>query len=1153
MNAEILTVGTELLLGDILNSNSQFLSRELAVYGIDTLYQSTVGDNRERLESALSLALSRCDMVILTGGLGPTEDDLTRETVAKALNIPLVLHEESDARIQEYFRSTGKEYTENNRKQAMLPEGCTVFPNDHGTAPGCAVEREGQCVILLPGPPKELTPMFLSYVAPFLQRFSGETIRSHTVGVFGIPESAIDERLHDLMQSENSTLAPYAKDGEVQLRVTAKASTEAEADDLCRPMIDEICERLGAAVYGVDTGGLAKTVVDQLKERNKKIATAESCTAGLLSGKLTEIPGVSQVFECGIAAYSPEIKRQVLGVPEFVLETHGTVSPEAAGAMAAGARRVGGADIGIGITGVAGPDPSEGKEVGTVYVALADERRVWAKRIFTGGDVKDREQIRNAATLYALDMTRRYLEAYPGVMAGGQLLGKMQQPAPTPTRKPIPTMRGRHWIWLSLLLVLLVAAFVAVYALFLRPHQHNQEIKDLNEIYSLGLDWQGLADIEPGSVKYPDSMLSQFTGLYSINNDVRGWLVVEDTGISHPVVVDPSEGYYNGRNFYEETSVFGTLHVEVGTAITPHTPNRSLVIYGNNTQSGQMFSDLAGYTELAFLKEHPTVEFSTLYRENDYKVFAVILVQDGDESEDAFDFTVDEFKNEDAFLDYVAQLRLRSLFDTPVDIQEGDDLLLLTTPIEYSFSDARIVVAARRVRANENKENDLSKARLNKSVLMPSIWQEMQGSETTTGSTTGTTNASNATDPTTTTTKKPATTTTTKKPTETTMNEEPDSLIGETTTSHSASTSARPTVTRPPVEEQPPVTTPPAEGTVQGTVSEYEIMSYFVLKNNTNTTDDLEKDGLVCPTTKEELQRLVAQVVKSELGSSAAMVKSTEAQKAQAVVSYTYILWYNIQYNKPYACSLKALDIKNSATDKKIYDAVGEVLGVKLLDLSKASIEKQFCSTSYFAASGGYTASSNKVWTGRLPYAQSVVSKYDNAASYAKYGGMGKFEQTVTFTRAELYEAIRTWMQKNVLDKYDNYVVPEDQFKTEGNAAPLQVLSYDGDGTAGSGDAWNYVFHTNFYYVDARGNKKPLTGHNIRQALGLRSHAFRVAYDASTDIVTITTQGWGHGVGLSQMGAVGYANEEGWNYVQILRHYYSVTDSSQHQVVTPVW
>lgn len=1148
MNAEILTVGTELLLGDILNSNSQFLSRELAAYGINTLYQSTVGDNGERLESALILALSRCDLVILTGGLGPTEDDLTRETVAKVLELPLVFHEEINTRIRDYFERAGKEYTENNRKQAMLPEGCTVFQNDHGTAPGCAVEWQGKCVILLPGPPRELMPMFLTYAAPYLQRFSGVTIRSHTVGVFGIPESAVDEHLHDLMENDNPTLAPYAKDGEVLLRVTAKAESAEAADELCRPVIQEIRDRLGVAVYGVDTGGLARTVVELLKKRDVKIATAESCTAGLLSGKLTEIPGASQVFECGVSAYSAEIKHQVLGVPEALLEAQGTVSPDVAAAMARGARRVGDADIGIGITGVAGPDPSEGKEVGTVYVALADDRRVWVKRIFAGGEIKDREQVRNAATLYALDMARRYLEVYPGVMAGGQLLSRVSSPeVPTP-RKAVPNLKKWRWVWLALLMVLAVALMVFAYEKLLVPYQHAQETSGLQEIYGLGADWKGLSDGTQTVTTPPDGMLSQFAGLYSINDDVRGWLKVPGTDVNHPVVVEPSEGYYVGRSFYEETSVFGTLHLPVGTVISAQSTNRSLVISGNNTQDGNMFSDLAGYTELTYLKEHATVGFSTLYRENSYKVFAVVLVQDNDESESAFDYTRASFDSEEDFLTFVAELRQHSLFDTPVDIQEGDDLLLLTTSINYSFSDARIVVAARRVRANEDKENNLDKAHINKTVIMPSAWQMTPDSEETT---TGT--ASTATKkPTTTTTKKPTGSTTT---TETEANEEPDSLVGETTTASNTTTTQRPTVTRPADEDKDNgTTTPPVAGTVQGTKSEYEVMSYFVLKNSTNTTDDLKKDdGTVYPTTKEELQRLLAQLVKTELGSTSTMAKSTEAQKAQAVASYTYVLWYNASYGKPYACSLKAIDIKNSATDKKIYDAVGQVLGVKLLDLSKSSLEKQFCSTTYYAASGGNTASSNKVYQGTLAYAQSVESKYDNAASYAKYGGMGHFEETVTLTRTELYDQVRAWMKKNVTDKHSNYTVPEDQFTTADGEAPLRVLSYDGDGTAGTGDAWNYVFYTNFYYVDARGNKKPITGYNIRQALGLRSHAFRVTYDAATDAVSITTQGWGHGVGLSQMGAVGYANEEGWSYVQILTHYYSVTDTSDHKIVMPIW
>ena len=315
MNAEIITVGTELLLGDILNSNSQFLSQQLAVFGIPVLHQSTVGDNNDRLRQELEQAMKRSDLIVLTGGLGPTPDDLTRETVSDALGLPLTLHEESYARIVEYFHTTGKEMTENNRKQAMLPAGCTVFPNDHGTAPGCAVERYGQHIILLPGPPRELIPMFSDYVAPYLSNLSGGTIFSHTIGVFGVPESAVAERLADLLAGANPTVAPYAKEGEVVLRVTARAADEEAARAMCEPVVTEIRQRLGINVYGVDSGSLQKAVVQLLLEKKMKIATAESCTAGLLSGRLTEVPGASSVFECGIAAYSAEIKHNLLGVP----------------------------------------------------------------------------------------------------------------------------------------------------------------------------------------------------------------------------------------------------------------------------------------------------------------------------------------------------------------------------------------------------------------------------------------------------------------------------------------------------------------------------------------------------------------------------------------------------------------------------------------------------------------------------------------------------------------------------------------------------------------------------------------------------------------------------------------------------------------------
>ncbi len=1165
MNAEIISVGTELLLGDIVNSNSQFLARELAVYGVDTLYQSTVGDNRERLQQAIELALSRCDMVVLTGGLGPTEDDLTRETAAQCLGLPLVLHEESDRRIRAYFERTGKEYTENNQKQAMLPEGCIVFPNDHGTAPGCAIEQDGHCVVLLPGPPRELIPMFFEYVTPYLTRCSGGTIHSHTVGVFGVPEAAVDERLQDLMEGSNPTVAPYAKDGEVVLRITAKADTVEEANALCDPVIADIRERLGNAVYGVDAGGLAKRVVALLTEKEMKIATAESCTAGLLSGRLTEVPGVSAVFECGIAAYSKEIKHQMLGVPESVLEQRGAVSPETAGAMAVGARRAGGADIGIGITGVAGPDTSEGKAVGTVYVALADEKRVWVKKVFAGHGDEDREYIRNVATLYALDMSRRYLEALPGVMAGGQSLEQMQQEVLELTKEQNATVKKRRrrsllLRWMSALAALLLVVAFWAYVYVYIPYYNQKNYDELYQMYTQ-------AEVETEGW-YPSGLLTQFMTLYRNNDDVRGWLRIDDTRINYPVVVEPSLGYYEQHDFYKNSSSYGVPYLQTGTQVEQANMKRTLTIYGNNVGNRQMFSQLEEYTELSFLREHPNIEMNTIYQEGMYKIFAVLLVDDTDKDEYNYARTV--FEDEEEFAYHVAQLRVRSLFDTPVDVVEGDSLLLLTTPIDYGYDGARVVVAARRVRAGEDEKNDLSKARVNRSPKMPKGWVEANGGKTiasttvttvetiettteatTTEQTTTTTTKKTATTTTTTTTTTTVTTTTTKETT-TTTHTEGNELIGETTAPQTTIVPTTQVVTKPPVSDGTPNPVAPSEGTVQGTISEYDFLSYVAVKNSgAFSSFAADADGILRPKNKEQLQLLIAGIVKTELGSSSTMVNSTEAQKAQAVASYSYLLHYNT-HSGTYPFKVSAINLSNQ-WDKKIYDAVGEVVGVKLVNTSATSIPAMTLQTVYSASTGGYSASSNRVWTGGLAYAQSVVSLYDDATTNAKYGGVN-YVSTVTITRDELYQKIKSWFEVQFpKEKYPNYSMPEEQFTTASGQVPLRALSYDGDGTAGTGDAWNYVFHTNFYYVDGKGNQKPLTGFNMRNILGLRSHAFRTTYDEATQTVTITTQGWGHGVGLSQMGAVGYANEAGWSYVQILKHYYSVTNTSAHQIVMPIW
>jgi len=407
MNAEILCVGTELLLGDIVNTNAAYLARELAALGIGCYYQSVVGDNAGRLAESLRLALSRADMVITTGGLGPTYDDLTKETVAQHFGLPMELHQPSLDRMKAILERRGRPFTKNNEKQAYFPKGAHIFPNDQGTAPGLAIEQDGKIVIMLPGPPNEMTAMFQKQVRPYLESRSGRVLRSHTIHLFNIGESAVEDKLHQsMLDHQNPTIAPYAKLGEVQLRVTAAAANEEEAEAMMKPVIDEICTQFADYVYGVDVKDLQHAVVARLTELGKTIAVAESCTGGMVASRITDIPGASQVFLCGAVTYSNESKTALLGVSPKTLEEHGAVSRQCALEMARGIRAAPGADIGLSTTGIAGPGGgTPQKPVGLVYVAAVSEteEKVLELHLSRGYD-NQRELIRNWASMYALHL-----------------------------------------------------------------------------------------------------------------------------------------------------------------------------------------------------------------------------------------------------------------------------------------------------------------------------------------------------------------------------------------------------------------------------------------------------------------------------------------------------------------------------------------------------------------------------------------------------------------------------------------------------------------------------------------------------------------------------------------------------------------------------
>lgn len=415
-SAEILCIGTEILMGDIINTNAAYIAKELAGLGINVYHQSVVGDNPQRLKESLALAFSRADIVITTGGLGPTYDDLSKETIAAYFNRKLVMDEESLHAIECHFLRLNRVMTDNNKKQAMMPEGCVIFANHNGTAPGCAIEGEGgqqgKTAIMLPGPPREMKPMFEQGVKPFLLKDSDTRLVSHTMHFFGIGESMLESILHELMEeSTNPTVAPYAKTGEVQLRVTARVKQGEDAEALLQPVMEQIKEKVGEFLYGIDVGDLQTAAVRALKKKNLHVAVAESCTGGYVAKRITDVSGASDVFECGICSYSNRIKHQILGVKQETLDTFGAISEETVREMAEGVRRISGAEIGVSVTGNAGPQASEGKGVGLVYIGVDSDH---FKKVFmlhvNRKDQDARETIRYLASSHALSLILKAVE-----------------------------------------------------------------------------------------------------------------------------------------------------------------------------------------------------------------------------------------------------------------------------------------------------------------------------------------------------------------------------------------------------------------------------------------------------------------------------------------------------------------------------------------------------------------------------------------------------------------------------------------------------------------------------------------------------------------------------------------------------------------------
>lgn len=426
MNAEIINIGTELLIGDQVTSNQTFLVTELANIDVNIYCQNTSGFSPDRLRDLLSIALTRSDIILLVGGMGPNVEDITKQTVCGALGLTMVRHEVSAKRIEEYCTQNGIEITDTMMKMADMPAGSVVFRNDSGMCPGCAIRSAKQCIVMLPSSTVELLPMVRSYVVQYLKQLTDGAVFSQVINVFamGITVHEVEERLGAIKDSRNPTVKCFEMTGEVHIRVTARTENEDTARNLAAPVIKQILEIFGSDAYGMNVKGLEEIVVRELRDHKMTVSTAESCTAGIISKRITDISGASHVFEMGASTYSSNKKSDMLGVSSAVIQKFGAVSPEAAAAMAVGVRKLAGSTIAVSTTGIAGPGGgTPQKPVGLVYIALADKERVWVKRVQIQKPGMDREYIRHVAASHALNLIRIYIETLPDLMPGYEMLG----------------------------------------------------------------------------------------------------------------------------------------------------------------------------------------------------------------------------------------------------------------------------------------------------------------------------------------------------------------------------------------------------------------------------------------------------------------------------------------------------------------------------------------------------------------------------------------------------------------------------------------------------------------------------------------------------------------------------------------------------------
>ncbi len=707
MQAEIISVGTELLLGDIVNTNAQFLARQLALLGFSVYHQTTVGDNAARLRQLVLEAKQRSDLLVFTGGLGPTDDDLTRETVTEAFGDTLVLDREELARIEEFFISRGRTMALGNRKQAMVPRAGHKLPNPNGTAPGAWLRQGGKYAVLLPGPPGEMRPMFENHVLPLLQTLQQSTIRSVVLRVFGVGESELEDQVRPLLEGANPTAALYAKTGEVHIRITAKAPTAEQAEVMCDEYAALFHKQLREKIYSDNGDDMETVLVKQLLAENATLATAESCTGGLLAQRITAVPGASGVFGYGAVTYANRAKRHMLHVRGATLRRYGAVSSQAAAEMAFGAADLGGADYGIGITGIAGPGGgTPQKPVGLVYVALAKGHSVQVKKLNIGA--RARETVREVACLNALDMVRR--AALGLEIPGTKTFARSQQADMDRVGRPRRRFGGALRAVVALLLVAVLLALLVLGTYYLRPPEANAPPQPAQSTPAA----QGL---RYGTPEYTAEACRMVADAMQTDGAVAGLVALPDGAVESLVRYAPGDG--QETLFADENTPAQNGGVLSHSAV-PATPAAQVVLRG-----GEGFAPLRGLLESPDAGALSTFTYYTQRDARVYRVFAVYTLDTGDAGEDGFDPMAYRLSGYGQYLSFVLGVKARSVVDMDVPLSEHDSFMTLAVP--SADAEGRMVyLAGRLLRGGESPEATVRAAEAG-SPLMPAAWYAEQG------------------------------------------------------------------------------------------------------------------------------------------------------------------------------------------------------------------------------------------------------------------------------------------------------------------------------------------------------------------------------------------------------------------------------------------